>query len=437
MIRTLVLSSFLLLNSTVSFAAQKTSVVLSIGQMHRLPHPPNDRIWVENGKPLEIDTKAGFVTLTGKSEGHTAVQVGKTSYRFEVVVPTKKELLIQFESRMPSILGLKTKIFRHQVTVTGKLFRWEDWLALAEISKNLEVPYHMSAEIPPSIKAKVAKHLTEEIEQAGLPPVSIEFSKPLLVRLSVSDPIFEKYQQVLSPFGVRLEKDAEAISIAPVVKVEITVAEVRRDLKRTYGIQWPQTYAATLLTDGQKQFEHLIFTANALETQGQGKILASPSLLCRSGKEAEFLAGGEFPIKIMNLKMQDVIWKKYGVQLKVRPKADISGRMSIGLDIEVSTIDDSRTVDGVPGILTNKISSQFDLARSQTIALSGLIKNENGKSSQGLPLLSNIPVLGALFSSKDFRENRTELVIFVRPSVISESKNNLPHPGHLGEVEGD
>jgi len=432
----LILASLLAL-SCIGNAAPILSIVLNIGETHRIPQPANDRIWVENRKPLDIDSKNGYITLTGKAEGSTAVQVGNTSYRFEVVLPTKKNLVMQFDGKLKKILGLKVKIIRQRVTITGKLFRWGDWLTLAKISKDLDVPYNMSAEIPPSIKEIASRHLTEEIEQAGLPPAPIEFSRPLQARLSVNDTLFENYQRILSPFGIHIEKDVDAINIAPVIKVEITVAEIRRDLKQTYGVQWPQSYAATLLTDGQKQFEHLIFTANALETQGQGKILASPSLLCRSGKEAEFLAGGEFPIKIMNLKMQDVIWKKYGVQLKVRPKADLSGRMSIGLDIEVSTIDDSRTVDGVPGILTNKISSQFDLAKSQTIALSGLIKNETGKSNQGLPLLGRIPVLGALFSSKDFRENRTELVIFVRPSIISESKNNLPHFGHLGEVSGD
>ncbi|MBK9323254.1 MAG: pilus assembly protein [Bdellovibrionaceae bacterium] len=432
----LILASLIAMNS-ISNAASIVSIVLNIGETYQIARPANDRIWVENRKPLEINSKNGSITLAGKAEGSTVVQVGNTSYRFEVVIPTKKNLMRQFENKLEKILGLKVKIIRQQVTITGKLFSWDDWMALADISKNLDIPYNMSAEIPTSIKKVVNQHLTEVIEQAGLPPISIEFSRPLQARLSVIDAQFEKYKRILSPFGIHLEKDVDAINIAPVVKVEITVAEIRRDLKQTYGVQWPQSYSATLLPDGQRQFEQLIFTANALENQGQGRILASPSLLCRSGKEAEFLAGGEFPIKIMNLKMQDVIWKKYGVQLKVRPKADTSGRMSIGLDVEVSTIDDSRTVDGVPGLLTNKISSQFDLAKSQTIALSGLIKNETGRSSQGLPLLGRIPILGSLFSSKDFRENRTELVIFVRPSVIKESQNDLPRMGHLGEVPND
>ncbi|MBC7370694.1 MAG: hypothetical protein H7326_03960, partial [Bdellovibrionaceae bacterium] len=83
-----------------------------------------------------------------------------------------------------------------------------------------------------------------------------------------------------------------------------------------------------------------------------------------------------------------------------------------------------------------RISSHFDLLKSQTIALSGLIKNEESKASAGLPLLQRIPVLGALFSSKEFHENRTELVIFVRPSIFRENEIQNPAPtlGHIGEV---
>jgi pilus assembly protein CpaC len=148
--------------------------------------------------------------------------------------------------------------------------------------------------------------------------------------------------------------------------------------------------------------------------------------LCRSGKEAQFLAGGELPIKITAHKRQDVVWKKYGVLLKIKPVADFSGRMSIALETEVSTIDTSNTVDGLPGLLTNRIESHFDLKESRTIALSGLIKHQSGQSSQGLPGLSSVPILGSLFASREFRDDKTELVVFVTPEVVDSSQSEEP-----------
>jgi pilus assembly protein CpaC len=137
----------------------------------------------------------------------------------------------------------------------------------------------------------------------------------------------------------------------------------------------------------------------------------------------------------MNYKAQDVVWKRYGILLRVKPRADAAGRLSISLETEVSTLDKSMAVDGIPAILTNRVSSHFDLTKPQTIALSGLLKNEDGNSTEGVPLLSRLPIIGALFSSKDFRENRSELIIFVRPSILKEGDS--ASPAHLSQGRTD
>jgi pilus assembly protein CpaC len=416
------------------------SLVLKLGEDYRLPMPSNHRVWVQNRKLLTISPRGGVVVLNGLIEGQTTLQVGAKSYQVQVIQPLKKALLQNFEKELRQVLGLKMKVKKHQVTISGKLYRWEDWLRLAKISEETGVNYAMSADIPENLRAKALNHWQQGLAQAGLAPLPVHFAHPLQARSAVDPQLFNKYEDLLGPFGVTLEKDLQALDIAPVVKVQITVAEVRRDFAQKYGLQWPGSYSARGLSSGQQEFEDAIFTAHAFEQQGRGKILASPNLICRSGKEAEFLAGGEFPIKIANYKMQDVVWKKYGILLKVRPKADSSGRMSIAIETEVSTIDNSRTVEGIPGLLTNRISSHFDLSRSQTIVLSGLLKNEEGKSSEGLPGLSRIPVLGALFGSRDFRENRTELVILVRPTILHEdSWPSAPEEAitHLGDLRND
>ena len=81
-------------------------------------------------------------------------------------------------------------------------------------------------------------------------------------------------------------------------------------------------------------------------------------------------------------------------------------------------LDPSHSIEGVPALLTNRIESHFDLKKSRTIALSGLLKSEWFRNSEGLPGLSQIPVLGYLFSSKAYKNDETELVIFVTPEVI-------------------
>lgn len=434
--RGLVLVLWLCFQSRDSMAE---SLVLKIGEDYRLPIPSNHRVWVQNRKLLGITTRGGFVVLNGLNEGQTTLQVGTKGYQVQVIQPLKKNLLQNFEKELRHVLGLKIQIKKYQVSVSGKLYRWEDWLLLAKVSEDSGVSYLMNADIPPSLQTKALAYWQQQMTDAGLAPLPVHFSRPLQARSAVDPQFFSKYEEILGPFGVLLEKDVQALDIAPVVKVQITVAEVRRDFAQKYGLQWPASYSARLLSNGQREFEEAVLTAHAFEQQGRGKILASPNLICRSGKEAEFLAGGEFPIKVSGFKTQDVVWKKYGILLKVKPKADSSGRMSIAIETEVSTIDASRTVEGIPGLLTNRISSHFDLSRSQTIVLSGLLKNEEGKSTEGLPGLSRIPVLGALFGSRDFKENRTELVILVRPTILREEVgvSTEEPPQHLGDLQRD
>lgn len=419
--------------ATFPFFALAETFVIKIGEDLRLPIPPNHRVWVQNRKLLNISTQGGFVILNGKSEGQTSLQLGNKTHQVQVIQPLKKNLLQNFEKELKTIIGLRMGIKKYQVTVSGKLYRWEDWQKLAKISEETGISYAMNAEIPRGLQDKVLSHWQQEFALAGLAPLPVHFARPIQARSAVAPQYFAKYEDILAPYGVLLEKDTEALDLAPVVKVQITVAEVRRDFTQKYGLQWPESYNAKVLGDGHTEFESVVFGAHALEKQGSGKILASPNLICRSGKEAEFLAGGEFPIKLLNYKMQDVVWKRYGILLKVRPKADSSGRMSIGIETEISTIDQSRTVDGIPGMFTNRVSSHFDLSHSQTIVLSGLLKNENGNSTEGLPGLSRIPILGALFGSRDFKENRTELIILVRPSIMGEETPN----GHLGDLKND
>lgn len=251
-----------------------------------------------------------------------------------------------------------------------------------------------------------------------------------MLRLNPNDAQFANYERLLKPFGVSIEKYSSSIETAPIVKVQISIAEVKRGEAQKLGLRWPEMYSASLVEGGLLNSNSILVNAAAFEQTGLGRILASPNIICKSGKEAEFFAGGEFPIKIINYKSQNVTWKQYGIILKVKPLADSSGKISLSINTEISTIDDSKKVDDVPAINTNKVSSYFDLTSPKTIALSGLLKNEDGSSKTGLPFLSRIPIFSKLFSSDDYRNNKTELVIFVRPEILSEDdleKSNLQH----------
>ncbi|MEK6555697.1 MAG: type II and III secretion system protein [Bdellovibrionota bacterium] len=192
-----------------------------------------------------------------------------------------------------------------------------------------------------------------------------------------------------------------------------------RLLQNKMGVSWPSSLSAQI-SPKLKGPSSIEVTLQAIEDEGLGQILASPTLLAKSGGQAEFLAGGEIPIRLSNNKRLEVTWKRHGIFLQMKPQADLSNQIKMDLTVEVSMLDGASSIDGLPAIKTNKISSQFDLAKAETIVLSGLVRNDWSSSSSGLPGLKNLPVLGALFSSRSFLESRTELVIFVTPQVIQQ-----------------
>ncbi|MFT5574235.1 MAG: pilus assembly protein CpaC [Cryomorphaceae bacterium] len=165
----------------------------------------------------------------------------------------------------------------------------------------------------------------------------------------------------------------------------------------------------------------IISSINLARNSGDAIILAEPSLSARSGGEAEFLSGGEIPLPVTSNDGQaSVEFKEFGIKLRIKPTADDAGNIIAEVETELSTVDPSLSVGGIPGFRTRKASTDASLKNGQTLVISGLVNRELSDNTTGFAFLSKIPVLGALFRSKDFRNNKSELVIFVTPYIYDE-----------------
>ncbi len=411
-------------------ASQRSTsmVVLAKGHQTFLKIQGSGSVTVGNSKVIGVKDFGDRILITGRSLGETLVTVGSKEWRVFVISKNEYRSYHELAKEFDQFLGLTLKIVGGKVEIGGELLRLSDWLRIAELSPE-ENGYHFRAQIDATMSNRVKLYFNRLFGEAELPPLQM-VHKPYFhfIYEGENEDLRKRYETLFAKFGIDVLKDVSHIKLEPMVKVQITVAEVKKKEFQRMGIKWKESYQAEILP--QLAVESPLAMIEALEEKGLGRVLASPNILCRSGKEAEFLAGGEFPIKITGFAKRDVIWKKHGILLTVKPLADFRGRMSIGIKSEVSAIDESQVVDGVPGLKTNRIESHFDLDQTRTIALSGLIKNEWGKSRQGIPLLGDIPILGKLFSSEDYRNQQTELMVFVTPSVLKgmelDSEGKLP-----------
>lgn len=421
--KTILLITLFCLNTIAGDLTDTSKLFVPLNKTEALPFSPYQPIHITNAVFAKIREHQGRLLITGTKEGETTLTIGKKKHTLHVLDEAKIKSYHKLISLTQNMLGLKVDILDKEVYLTGKLLRFSDWLKITKTTVEGKLPFVLSAQFNDEIHKKLDQHLISLIENSQLPLISISLSPEAAAIIPTNlKAHMDRYKELLTPIGVKLVEDKNALSLEPVIDLSVQIVELKKSSFSKIGVDLPLYYKAQVLPHNKfkTQFSNFEVALSAMESNGEAKILASPHLSCRSGKEASFLAGGEFPIKIMNFHTNDIQWKKHGILLNFKPLADRSGKMSFYLKAEISTFDKSQSVDGIPGVLVNRVESHLDLLDSQTIALSGLIKKQTGTSKQGLPGLKDIPILGLLFSSEDYLEDRTDLVVFVTPKVITE-----------------
>jgi pilus assembly protein CpaC len=180
-------------------------------------------------------------------------------------------------------------------------------------------------------------------------------------------------------------------------------------------------------------------------TQNSGLIttLAEPNLTALSGETASFLAGGEFPIVTSSQNGTSVEYKSYGVSLAFTPTVLEGGRISMRVRPEVSQLSSAGSVKTgqfeIPALTTRRAETTVELGSGQSFVIGGLLQNGGRNSVEKTPFLGDLPILGALFRSKSFQKDETELVIVVTPYLVrpvNASQIALPTDGYRSTSVG-
>ena len=181
----------------------------------------------------------------------------------------------------------------------------------------------------------------------------------------------------------------------------------------------------------------------ALERAGVVRTLAEPTLTAISGETAKFLAGGEFPVPVAQEDGKvSVDWKEFGVNVNFKPVVLTDGRISLTVAAEVSELTNEGAVTVGPitlsGLRVRRAETTLELPSGGTLAMAGLLSEETRQGAEGMPVMKNLPILGALFRSNDFRRRETELVILVTPYIATHSSAaalSKPVDGFMPQTE--
>ncbi len=160
-------------------------------------------------------------------------------------------------------------------------------------------------------------------------------------------------------------------------------------------------------------------TLDFLVSRGEAVILAEPRLSCRSGGSARFVAGGELPIpQSSGLSGNSVSFKEYGVKFDFSPTAGPGGMIAARIATEVSSVDFETMVQEVPGLIKRRAETEVNLRDNQTLVIAGLLSENAARRVDQLAGLGDLPILGPLFRSRDYRSQKTDLVVFVTPRFV-------------------
>lgn len=186
----------------------------------------------------------------------------------------------------------------------------------------------------------------------------------------------------------------------------------------------------------------LNYAIDALDQEGFIKVLAEPNLTALTGQSANFLAGGEFPIPIPSRDGLGIEYREFGVKLDFTPTVMSTGRISMHVRPEVSDLSSAGAirVEGisVPSISTRRAETTVELGSGQSFAIAGLIENNIVQDANKFPGLGDIPIIGALFRSEEFRREETELLIVITPYIVrpvGDRQLALPTDGYRAPTD--
>jgi pilus assembly protein CpaC len=252
------------------------------------------------------------------------------------------------------------------------------------------------------------------------------------------------------------------VTDATQVQLQVRVAEVSRQKLKEWGSSYASTNSTSVFAQGGGPatlsrtdsgslvsdfagsalnlflFNTGLNTAayiRAMKTNGALRALAEPNLIAMNGQTASFLAGGEFPVPVVQSgsggNAVSIIFKEYGVRLNFKPTIIDEDHIRLELEPEVSTID---TANGVrfggfviPALRTRRAHTGVELRDGQSFALAGLLDNNETRSLSKIPVIGDIPILGNLFKSSSFQKQETELMFIITADLVKPvNSDELP-----------
>jgi pilus assembly protein CpaC len=321
-----------------------------------------------------------------------------------------------------------TMIHQNEIVVFGKktgTTTLDIWLTPGKRSS-------YQVRVAPEGFARVQEEIKNLLKTIPMASSSVVGDKLIIEGENLSDSDQAKIGRLVQRYPELLDFTSQ-VGWDKMVLLDVKVIEIPSIRVQELGIRWDSSLPIPLTGAGGLPGVNAILSAriHALAQSGEATILAQPQLVARSGATATFVAGGEVPYTNTDKEGKSTTtFKKYGVSLNITPQVDRSLAVRSKIDIEVSSVDLTLASAAGPALKIRKASTEFNVRSGQTLVLGGFLSRERSRERDGVPGLSDIPLMGSLFGVRRDHSLDTELAIFVTPVVV-----NADHPGMVRRVE--
>jgi pilus assembly protein CpaC len=432
-----------------------SSISLGVGIQKVINVPGIARIAI--GDPAIADVKplgSSQVLVVGMAEGKTTLLIWKTngsrlSYYISVTKKGTDEIIEEIKKLLGEREGIFVRKVGDRIYLDGYAYTTEDHDRVEQIVTLYPNLVKSFVKVAPNAKKLVANNLNAALQRAGLKNVQANVvGTTIFLEGSVeSQQDLQKAEMITKAIGEKVES-LLVVGIKRMILTEVQFVEIRRSNTDTIGIKWPLNLTSQASGASVNFAKGLApsspfradmtgnlavgtdFSFNVQFSDGYGRLLAQPKLVCASGEKAEFLAGGQVPIPLITLNVASIEYKDYGIKLAIRPTADRHGNIQTEIEAESSEVDRSVSVTigssiNIPGFRTRKVKTNVTVRHGETIVMSGIFEHQEQKDISKIPLLGHIPIIGELFKSRDLTGTKRELVIFVTPRIVNPDTERI------------
>lgn len=394
----MVLGLLVLVMNTAKAQSQPIQVSLKSGEVRVLHLKGVSQVAIGNPEVVSYKTlENGQVMLIGLESGGSSLHVWKNGGREEKFWINVEQRYVSEDVRLARLLtkninALKIYSMDSRLVVEGRID--EEQAVVVEAIRNvvpdaLFILTKRSFAVKPLVRVDA---VLVEIGSNDMKKLGIDWSD------SISGPSFGFHKTSTAETFRLYQEDASDTNAGIISNVPLN----DNSFYQYFGIT-----------------SHIMSTIELLENSGKARVLSSPKLTSVSGKPATFHVGGSFPIPVINAVGAATIEREdYGVILEVLPTVE-QDDINLEVLVELSDIDNSVVVNGVPGTKTRSTETVVQLQHNQTVAIAGLFSTGDSNSSSGVPYLSKLPVLEYLFGVKESDIEDRQVVVLLTPKIIT------------------